>query len=100
MVFPELGGSFSDVAPVVLGGNKLVGHAGVCDIGFVFCGRFVVQDLVFGIEAGRSHAGYAVFLGGNNGVLGAARNGFHPCCVTVYFMEIHLIFVAAAGGIG
>ena len=42
VVFPELDRLFSDVAPVVVGGNKLVGHAGVCDGGFVFCGHFVV----------------------------------------------------------
>ena len=29
-----------------------------------------------------------------------ARHGFYPCHVTVYFMEAHLIFVAADGGIG
>ena len=32
-------------------------------------------------------------------MLGAARHGFYPCCVTVYFMEAHLIFVAADGGL-
>ena len=42
VVFPKLDRFFSDVAPVVVGGNKLVGHAGVCDGGFLFCGRFVV----------------------------------------------------------
>ena len=42
VVFPELDRFFSDVAPVVVRGNKLVGHAGVCDGGFLFCGRFVV----------------------------------------------------------
>ena len=42
VVFPELDRLFRDVAPVVLRGNNLVGHAGVCDGGFVFCGRFVV----------------------------------------------------------
>ena len=42
VVFPELDRFFSDVAPVVVGGNKLVGHARVCDGGFVFCGSFVV----------------------------------------------------------
>ena len=42
VVFPELDRLFSNVAPVVVGGNKLVGHAGVCDGGSVFCGRFVV----------------------------------------------------------
>ena len=100
VVFPELDRFFSDVAPVVVSGNKLVGHAGVCDGGFVFCGRFVVQDLVFGIEAGRSHAGYAVCPGGDCEVLVAAQHGFYPCCVTVNFMEAHLIFVAKVGGLG
>ena len=85
---------------MVVGGNKLVGHAGVCDGCFVFCGRFVVQDLVFGIDARRLHAGYDVSLGGNHGVLGAARHGLYPCCITAYFMETHLIFVSTVGGLG
>ena len=55
---------------------------------------------MFGIEAGRSHAGYAVCPGGDCGVLVAAQHGFYPCCVTVNFMEAHLIFVAKVGGLG
>ena len=100
VAFPELDIFFRNVAPVVVRGNKLVGHAGVCDGGFVFCRRFVVQNLVFGVEARCSHAGYAVFLGGDHGVISADWHWFYPCCVTVYFMEAHLIFVATVGGIG
>ena len=32
-------------------------------------------------------------------MLGAAWNGFYTCCVTVYYMEEHFIFVAADGGL-
>ena len=42
VVFPELDRLFRNVAPVVVRRNQLVGHAGVFDGGFVFCGRFVV----------------------------------------------------------
>ena len=36
VVFPEVDRLFSDVAPVVVVENKLVGLSGVCDGGFVF----------------------------------------------------------------
>ena len=55
---------------------------------------------MFGIEARCAHAGYAYLPGSDHGVLSAARHGLYPCRVTIYFMEAHLIFVAADGSLG
>ena len=72
MIFPKLDSLLGDVASMVVGGNELVGHAGGDDGGLVLGGCFVVEDLVFWVEAGRAHAGDGICAGGNHGVFGLA----------------------------
>ena len=68
MVLPELDGLFGD------------------DGGFIFGGSFVINNLVFWVEAGRAHAVDCIRAGGNHGVLGLAGKGIDPSCVAVYFV--------------
>ena len=72
VVFPKLDGLLGDVAGMVVGWNELVGHAGADDSGLVLGGRFVIQNLVFGVEAGRAYEGDDACLFDNHGIFDLA----------------------------
>jgi len=51
VVLPCLEGFLGYVSAVVVGGNQLVGHAGLLDLEFVCCRDLVVEDLMGGDDA-------------------------------------------------